>query len=202
MAQIMMFMETHPYIMDTDVREWRCVSLALTSLIPWKTNQIPRRWSFGVSFSCLIAACLYGGKMSTITDWITACVSALCMFGSLYAYLKAQKEKKAAKESEEKAKEYADLGIKYYRTQMLSRLQDIIIHDINTHNHSICHLTAEQIVEQNAGYSIGDAELVLECLEKQGLLICEDITTLPKEYVYNNSAFKLGQEINNGSFSF
>ena len=67
--------------------------------------------------------------MSTITDWITACVSALCMFGSLYAYLKAQKEKKAAKESEEKAKEYADLGIKYYRTQMLSRLQDIIIHD-------------------------------------------------------------------------
>ena len=59
MAQIMMFMETHPYIMDTDVREWRCVSLALTSLIPWKTNQIPRR-CYGVSsvrdtpFSCTI----------------------------------------------------------------------------------------------------------------------------------------------------
>lgn len=140
--------------------------------------------------------------MSTITDWITTGISVLCMFGSLYAYLKAQKEKRAAQGSEAKAKEYAEMGIKYYRTQMLSRLQDNISHDINTHNRNICHLTAEQIVEQNAGYSIEDAELVLGCLEKQGLLICEDRNKLPKEYVFNTSAYKLEQEIKNGTFSF
>lgn len=140
--------------------------------------------------------------MFTISDWITTVISTLCMFGSLYAYLKAQKERKAAKESEEKAKEYAETGIKYYRTQMLSRLQDNISHDINTHNRNICHLTAEQVIEQNAGYSIEDVELVLGCLEKQGLLICEDVSKLPKEYVFNTSAYKLEQEIKNGIFSF
>ena len=140
--------------------------------------------------------------MSNITDWIATTISALCMFGSLFAFLSAQNEKKAARESEEKAREYAEMGAKYYRTQMLSRLQDIISNDIKTHNHSICHLTAKQVVEQNAGYSIEDAELVLEALEKQGLLFCEDIGKLPKEYVFNTSAYKLEQEIRMGTFSF
>lgn len=140
--------------------------------------------------------------MSTITDWITTGISALCMLGSLFSFLKAQSEKKAAQKSEEKAREYAETGIKYYRTQTLSRLQDIISSDIKTHNHSICRLTAEQVVEQNAGYSIEDAELVLKALEKQGLLFCEDISKLPKEYVFNTSAYKLEQEIRSGTFSF
>ena len=140
--------------------------------------------------------------MSTITDWITTGISALCMFGSFFSYIKAQNEKKAAKKSEEKAREYAETGIKYYRSQMISRLQDIISADIKAHDHSICRLNAEQVVEQNAGYFIEDAELVLEALEKQGLLFCEDTSKKPKEYVFNTSAYKIEQKIRSGTISF
>ena len=46
--------------------------------------------------------------MPTLTDWITTGISALCMLGSFISFLIARHEKKAAKDSEEKTRIYAE----------------------------------------------------------------------------------------------
>ena len=46
--------------------------------------------------------------MPTLTDWITTGISALCMIGSFISFLIARREKKSAKDSEEKTRTYAE----------------------------------------------------------------------------------------------
>lgn len=45
--------------------------------------------------------------MPSITDWIAAGVSVICMIGSFVSFLIARKEKRQARESEEQAKAWA-----------------------------------------------------------------------------------------------
>lgn len=46
--------------------------------------------------------------MPTLTDWITTGISVLCMIGSFISFVIARREKKAAKDSEEKTRTYAE----------------------------------------------------------------------------------------------
>lgn len=122
-------------------------------------------------------------------------ITVLCAVGSFIAYLGAKKEKR-------EAKEISDMTKKYYQSEMLSRLQDKISKDINECDSGVYKLSAPQIKEQYAGYSISDIETVLSCLEKQGELVCEDANEQIKEYYINNNAYKMHCRLKEGTFSF
>lgn len=85
---------------------------------------------------------------------------------------------------------------------MLSRLQDKILKDIKECNGGVYKLSAPQVKEQYAGYSISDIETVLTCLEKQGELVCDDANEQIKEYYINNNAYQIHRKLKEGTFSF
>lgn len=122
-------------------------------------------------------------------------ITILCAIGSFIAYLGAKKEKR-------EAKEFSDMTKKYYQSEMLSRLQDKILKDIKDCNSGVYKLSAPQIKEQYAGYSISDIETVLTCLEKQGELVYDDANEQIKEYYINNNAYKMHCKLKEGKFTF
>ena len=122
-------------------------------------------------------------------------ITVLCAIGSFIAYLGAKKERR-------EAKEISDMTKKYYQSEVLSRLQDRIVQSIKENNGRIYRLSAPQLKEQYAGYSISDIETVLSCLEKQGTLVCDNANEQIKEYYINNNAYKLNCSLEEGTFSF
>ena len=122
-------------------------------------------------------------------------ITVLCAIGSFIAYLGAKKEKR-------EAKEISDMTKKYYQSEMLSRLQDKILKDIKECNGGVYKLSAPQVKEQYAGYSISDIETVLTCLEKQGELVCDDANEQIKEYYINNNAYQIHRKLKEGTYSF
>ena len=122
-------------------------------------------------------------------------ITILCAIGSFIAYLGAKKEKRETKEISEMTK-------KYYQSEMLSRLQDKISKDIKECDSGVYKLSAPQVKEQYAGYSISDIETVLTCLEKQGELVCDDANEQIKEYYINNNAYQIHRKLKEGTFTF
>lgn len=122
-------------------------------------------------------------------------ITVLCAIGSFIAYLGAKRERR-------EAKEISDMTKKHYQSEMLSRLQDKILKDIKECNGGVYKLSAPQVKEQYAGYSISDIETVLTCLEKQGELVCDDANEQIKEYYINNNAYQIHRKLKEGTFSF
>ena len=122
-------------------------------------------------------------------------ITILCAIGSFVAYFGAKKEKR-------EAKEISDMTKKYYQSEMLSRLQDKLLKDIKECNGGVYKISASQVKEQYAGYSISDIETVLKCLEKQGELVCEDSNEQIKEYYINNNAYQINRKLKEGTFTF
>ena len=134
-------------------------------------------------------------KSQVFTLSVVDIVTILCAIGSFISYLGAKKEKR-------EAKEISDMTKKYYQSEVLSRLQDRIVQSIKENNGRIYRLSAPQLKEQYAGYSISDIETVLSCLEKQGTLVCDNANEQIKEYYINNNAYKLNCSLEEGTFSF
>ena len=122
-------------------------------------------------------------------------ITVLCAIGSFIAYFGAKKERR-------EAKEISDMTKKYYQSEMLSRLQDKISKDIKECDSGVYKLSAPQVKEQYAGYSISDIETVLTCLEKQGELVCKDANEQIKEYYINNNAYQINRKLKEGPFTF
>lgn len=142
--------------------------------------------------------------MPSITDWLGVIISAACAIGAFYSYIQAKNEKEQAQESEQRAKKYAETATKYYESSMLMKLQEILTDEIKEkeNDNGMYTITISEIAEQYAGYSNSDVEKIMSCLEKQELVICEDNSAQDKQYILNNSAYRLNQSIKNGKFDF
>ena len=66
--------------------------------------------------------------MPSITDWIAAGVSVMCMIGSFVSFLIARNEKRQAKESEKQAKIWAENADK--ANIATHELYDAVLHEI------------------------------------------------------------------------
>ena len=74
-------------------------------------------------------------------------VAVLSAAASLLLFLLTRKERL-------KAKQLVDAEMEYYKREKLGRLQDMISQEIETHKNEVYVLSAGQIIEQYAGYSI------------------------------------------------
>ena len=136
-----------------------------------------------------------------IAGWIGVAISFVSMVGSFVSFVLARKEKAKARESETAAKEAAERAKQFFRNQILSGLQAVLM-DKFSNEDVLCDVTAEWVVERFAGCSVEDAEVVLGCLEKQDVLVCTDVNLQKKEYIVNSKSYRLGRQLGEGTFSF